>query len=158
MGKGNLGFLFDNNWHRFRMKFPITRHISSQYQNKQGKEGEAHWSPPNPQIIPLVSEIAKDGIDEVWTLPLMQITFVCFIYPVLLLTYAGQAAFVSKYLGVADAFHLSESIPNSKICFFFKFSFYDSWLARSTVLTTETINFQRIFSMYLLCYRCLLQQ
>ncbi|KAL0355023.1 UNVERIFIED_CONTAM: Potassium transporter 10 [Sesamum radiatum] len=42
----------------------------------------------------------------------IKITFICFIYPVLLLTYAGQAAFVSKHFGAADAFHLSESIPN----------------------------------------------
>ncbi|KAI3455102.1 hypothetical protein Pfo_011765 [Paulownia fortunei] len=45
----------------------------------------------------------------------IKITFVFFIYPVLLLTYAGQAAFVSKYFGAADAFHLSESIPNKNL-------------------------------------------
>ncbi|KAK4436804.1 Potassium transporter 2 [Sesamum alatum] len=45
----------------------------------------------------------------------IKITFICFIYPVLLLTYAGQAAFVSKYFGAADAFHLSESIPNKNL-------------------------------------------
>ncbi|KAL6584195.1 hypothetical protein OROMI_003484 [Orobanche minor] len=42
----------------------------------------------------------------------IKITFICFVYPVLLLTYAGQLAFVSKYFGTAEAFHLSESIPD----------------------------------------------
>ncbi|KAL7099355.1 hypothetical protein ACP275_09G079300 [Erythranthe tilingii] len=42
----------------------------------------------------------------------IKITFICFIYPVLLLTYAGQFAYVSKHLGAVDAFHLSESISN----------------------------------------------
>ncbi|KAL0415589.1 UNVERIFIED_CONTAM: Potassium transporter 2 [Sesamum latifolium] len=45
----------------------------------------------------------------------IKITFICFIYPVLLVTYAGQAAFVSKYFNAADAFHLSESIPNKNL-------------------------------------------
>ncbi|KAL8488085.1 hypothetical protein ACS0TY_023931 [Phlomoides rotata] len=45
----------------------------------------------------------------------IKITFVCFIYPVLLLTYAGQAAFISKNLGFAEAFHLSESIPDKNL-------------------------------------------
>ncbi|KAK6148010.1 hypothetical protein DH2020_018922 [Rehmannia glutinosa] len=45
----------------------------------------------------------------------IKITFICFIYPVLLLTYAGQSAFVSKYYGTDDAFHLSESIPNKTL-------------------------------------------
>ncbi|XP_042041571.1 potassium transporter 10-like [Salvia splendens] len=45
----------------------------------------------------------------------IKITFICFIYPVLLLTYAGQAAFVSKNLHVDGAFHLSESIPNRSL-------------------------------------------
>lgn len=46
----------------------------------------------------------------------MQVTFICFIYPVLLLTYAGQAAFIYKYFDSDAVFHLSESIPNSKLC------------------------------------------
>ncbi|KAG6404125.1 hypothetical protein SASPL_136365 [Salvia splendens] len=41
----------------------------------------------------------------------IKITFICFVYPVLLLTYAGQAAFISKNLHADGAFHLSESIP-----------------------------------------------
>ncbi|KAG6404129.1 hypothetical protein SASPL_136369 [Salvia splendens] len=47
----------------------------------------------------------------------IKITFICFVYPVLLLTYAGQAAFISKNLHADGAFHLSESIPRSKIYF-----------------------------------------
>ncbi|XP_042015632.1 potassium transporter 10-like isoform X2 [Salvia splendens] len=42
----------------------------------------------------------------------IKVTFICFVYPVLLLTYAGQAAFISKNLHADGAFHLSESIPN----------------------------------------------
>ncbi|KAH6797203.1 hypothetical protein C2S52_021757 [Perilla frutescens var. hirtella] len=45
----------------------------------------------------------------------IKITFICFIYPVLLLTYAGQAAFVSKNLHAEGAYHLSESIPNKSL-------------------------------------------
>ncbi|KAL1541770.1 potassium transporter 10-like isoform X2 [Salvia divinorum] len=45
----------------------------------------------------------------------IKITFICFIYPVLLLTYAGQAAFISKNLRVDGAFHLSESIPHGSL-------------------------------------------
>ncbi|KAL2515021.1 Potassium transporter 2 [Forsythia ovata] len=45
----------------------------------------------------------------------IKITFVCLIYPVLVLTYAGQTAFISKNLGTEDVFHLSESIPNKNL-------------------------------------------
>lgn len=45
----------------------------------------------------------------------IKVTFICFIYPVLLITYAGQAAFISKNLGVDGAIHLSESIPNKNL-------------------------------------------
>ncbi|KAG6753812.1 hypothetical protein POTOM_041811 [Populus tomentosa] len=42
----------------------------------------------------------------------IKITFVCLIYPVLILCYAGQAAFISKYWNGPEKFnHLSESIP-----------------------------------------------
>ncbi|XP_047954792.1 potassium transporter 25-like [Salvia hispanica] len=45
----------------------------------------------------------------------IKITFICFVYPVLLLTYAGQAAYISKNLHGDGAFHLSESIPNKDL-------------------------------------------
>lgn len=45
----------------------------------------------------------------------IKITFVCLIYPVLVLTYAGQTAFISKNLGTDDVFHLSESIPSKAL-------------------------------------------
>ncbi|XP_011003756.1 PREDICTED: potassium transporter 2-like isoform X3 [Populus euphratica] len=42
----------------------------------------------------------------------IKITFVCLIYPVLILCYAGQAAFISKHWNGPENFnHLSESIP-----------------------------------------------
>lgn len=43
--------------------------------------------------------------------PLLQITFVCLIYPVLVLCYAGQAAFISKNFHDDDYNHLSVSVP-----------------------------------------------
>ncbi|XP_071903576.1 potassium transporter 6 isoform X2 [Coffea arabica] len=43
----------------------------------------------------------------------LKVTFVCLIYPALIVCYAGQAAFISRYLGTKDAnVNLSESIPN----------------------------------------------
>ncbi|XP_028081595.1 potassium transporter 25-like isoform X2 [Camellia sinensis] len=49
------------------------------------------------------------------------VTFVCLIYPALVLCYAGQAAFISKNLGVSkDVFHLSESVPNRSIRHIFR--------------------------------------
>ncbi|XP_051115924.1 potassium transporter 10-like isoform X2 [Andrographis paniculata] len=45
----------------------------------------------------------------------IKITFICFIYPILLVTYAGQAAFIFNNFRVEDAFHLSESIPNKSL-------------------------------------------
>ncbi|EPS73025.1 hypothetical protein M569_01730, partial [Genlisea aurea] len=42
----------------------------------------------------------------------IKITFICLVYPVLLITYAGQAAFISRNLGGEEVLHLSESIPN----------------------------------------------
>ncbi|KAM2780878.1 hypothetical protein COP1_015970 [Malus domestica] len=41
----------------------------------------------------------------------IKMTFVCFIYPVLVLSYGGQAAYVSKNLDAKDFNHLSESMP-----------------------------------------------
>ncbi|KAJ4713588.1 Potassium transporter [Melia azedarach] len=44
----------------------------------------------------------------------IKITFVSFIYPLLLLSYAGQAAFISKHLNASYDFnHLSRSMPGS---------------------------------------------
>ncbi|CAL5439388.1 unnamed protein product [Camellia sinensis] len=49
------------------------------------------------------------------------VTFVCLIYPALVLCYAGQAAFISKNLGVSkDVFLLSESVPNRSIRHIFR--------------------------------------
>ncbi|KAF4385307.1 hypothetical protein G4B88_026590 [Cannabis sativa] len=41
----------------------------------------------------------------------IKITFVCLIYPVLVLSYAGQAAYISKNYTVDGFNHLSESVP-----------------------------------------------
>ncbi|XP_027125891.1 potassium transporter 25 isoform X1 [Coffea arabica] len=46
----------------------------------------------------------------------LKVTFVCLIYPALIVCYAGQAAFISRYLGTKDAnVNLSESIPNKNL-------------------------------------------
>lgn len=89
------------------------------------------------------------------TLPLMQITFICFVYPVLLLTYAGQAAFVSKNLRVDGAFHLSESIPNSKI----RLSSYVPLCPGSSVLIIDNDRYFResgacICCVVVVCFGC----
>lgn len=41
----------------------------------------------------------------------IKITFICLIYPVLVLCYAGQAAYISKNMHVEDFNHLGESVP-----------------------------------------------
>ncbi|KAL5748711.1 hypothetical protein ACOSQ2_026008 [Xanthoceras sorbifolium] len=49
----------------------------------------------------------------------IKITFICFIYPILLLCYTGQAAFISKNLYALEDFnHLTASVPDplSHIC------------------------------------------
>lgn len=46
-----------------------------------------------------------------WMMSLLQIAFLCLIYPVLLICYAGQAAYISKNLNVQDFNHLTESVP-----------------------------------------------
>ncbi|KAJ0048012.1 hypothetical protein Pint_16857 [Pistacia integerrima] len=44
----------------------------------------------------------------------IKMTFVSLIYPILILCYAGQAAFISKHLNASDNFnHLSTSMPRS---------------------------------------------
>lgn len=61
------------------------------------------------------------------SLSLLQVAFVFLVYPALVLSYAGQAAFISKHLvpNLVDLlpfidtepneyFHLTEAVPNSK--------------------------------------------
>ncbi|CAA0831775.1 Potassium transporter 6 [Striga hermonthica] len=45
----------------------------------------------------------------------IKVTFIYFIYPVLVVTYAGQCAYFSNYLSTPEAVHLSESIPNKTL-------------------------------------------
>ncbi|XP_058732389.1 potassium transporter 25-like [Vicia villosa] len=42
----------------------------------------------------------------------IKITFICLIYPLLVICYAGQAAFISKNLHIKDFNHLSQSVPS----------------------------------------------
>ncbi|MED6109188.1 hypothetical protein PIB30_031186 [Stylosanthes scabra] len=41
----------------------------------------------------------------------IKITFICLIYPILVLCYAGQAAYISRNLGARDFNHFSQSMP-----------------------------------------------
>ncbi|GAU12783.1 hypothetical protein TSUD_72690, partial [Trifolium subterraneum] len=41
----------------------------------------------------------------------IKITFICLIYPLLVICYAGQAAYISKNLHTQDFNHLSQSVP-----------------------------------------------
>lgn len=52
---------------------------------------------------------------------LMQITFACLVYPLLVFCYAGQAAYISKHLHASEDFnHLSKSVPGKLFhCFQF---------------------------------------
>ncbi|XP_054789053.1 potassium transporter 2-like isoform X1 [Prosopis cineraria] len=43
----------------------------------------------------------------------IKITFICLIYPLLVLNYAGQAAYISKNFNTEDFIHLSGSMPRS---------------------------------------------
>ncbi|KAL3512518.1 hypothetical protein ACH5RR_025235 [Cinchona calisaya] len=46
----------------------------------------------------------------------IKVTFVCLIFPALILCYAGQAAFISKHLGTSDDnVNLSESVPDKNL-------------------------------------------
>ncbi|OIV94171.1 hypothetical protein TanjilG_13788 [Lupinus angustifolius] len=50
-------------------------------------------------------------IIAVWLLFVSVIAFICLIYPLLILCYAGQAAYISKNLHAPDFNHLSQSMP-----------------------------------------------
>lgn len=56
----------------------------------------------------------------------IKVTFVCIVYPALLLTYDGQAVYISRHFGADDVFHLSESVP--KALSFFVFFLLLLWL------------------------------
>lgn len=71
------------------------------------------------------SESSREDLDGLFIL--LQIAFVCLVYPALVLSYAGQAAFISKNLiphddevvcathdASSEYFHLRESVPNRK--------------------------------------------
>ncbi|XP_052180470.1 potassium transporter 10-like [Diospyros lotus] len=69
----------------------------------------------------------------------IRVTFVCLIYPVLLLCYAGQAAFISKHFDVSkDSVHLSEAIPNRTIRHVFRiFSLFASVVGSQATITAS---------------------
>ncbi|XP_016651175.1 PREDICTED: potassium transporter 2 [Prunus mume] len=67
----------------------------------------------------------------------IKITFVCLIYPVLVLCYAGQAAYISKNLHVADFNHLSESIPHRIRHWFIALSLLASVVGSQATITAS---------------------
>ncbi|TQD72645.1 hypothetical protein C1H46_041830 [Malus baccata] len=65
----------------------------------------------------------------------IKMTFVCFIYPVLVLSYGGQAAYVSKNLDAKDFNHLSESMPRQIRHGFVVFSLLASVVGSQATIT-----------------------
>lgn len=88
---------------------------------------------------------------------LMQLTFVCLIYPALVLCYAGQAAFISKHWNGTENFnHLSESVPSKLFA-----DVLCCLMAASPGIYVSNLwkplQIQNIFVMSSYCYPCLLQ-
>ncbi|KAK9277854.1 hypothetical protein L1049_027411 [Liquidambar formosana] len=68
----------------------------------------------------------------------IKITFVCLIYPVLVICYAGQAAFISKNLHDSEDFnHLSESVPKSIRHVFIAWSLLASAVGSQATITAS---------------------
>ncbi|KAM7471064.1 hypothetical protein LguiA_009247 [Lonicera macranthoides] len=69
----------------------------------------------------------------------IKVTFVCLIYPALILCYAGQAAFISQNLSASeDVGHLSESAPNKMIHHVFAvFSLFASAVGSQATITAS---------------------
>ncbi|XP_024929724.3 potassium transporter 25 [Ziziphus jujuba] len=67
----------------------------------------------------------------------IKITFICLIYPVLVLCYAGQAAYISKNLHVEDFNHLSESVPRHIRHFFIVLSLLASAVGSQATITAS---------------------
>ncbi|XP_047338717.1 potassium transporter 1-like [Impatiens glandulifera] len=67
----------------------------------------------------------------------IKITFVSFVYPALFLCYAGQAAFISKHLGISDDIvHISESVSNRAIRHVFRvISLFSSAVGSQATIT-----------------------
>ncbi|KAF7822183.1 potassium transporter 25-like [Senna tora] len=67
----------------------------------------------------------------------IKITFICFIYPLLVLCYAGQVAYISKNLHVKDYNHLSESMPRHFKHVFILLSLFASAVGSQATITTS---------------------
>ncbi|PON60735.1 Potassium transporter [Trema orientale] len=67
----------------------------------------------------------------------IKITFICLIYPVLVLCYAGQAAYISKNLDVEGFNHLSESVPRHFRHIFVAFSILASAVGSQATITAS---------------------
>ncbi|XP_027340064.1 potassium transporter 25-like [Abrus precatorius] len=65
----------------------------------------------------------------------IKITFICLIYPLLVLCYAGQAAYISKNLGVQDFNHLSQSMPRHSKHLFIVLSLLSSAVGSQATIT-----------------------
>ncbi|CAM8921676.1 unnamed protein product [Rhodiola kirilowii] len=69
-------------------------------------------------------------------------TFIFLVYPILLLSYAGQAAFIAKNIGSSDSFnHISESIPGAifRHMFIFWSLFVSAVGSQATITATFSI-------------------
>ncbi|CAI8620063.1 unnamed protein product [Vicia faba] len=65
----------------------------------------------------------------------IKITFICLIYPLLVICYAGQAAFISKNLKTDNFNHLSQSVPSHSKHLFIVVSLLSSAVGSQATIT-----------------------
>lgn len=67
----------------------------------------------------------------------IKITFICLIYPLLVICYAGQAAYISKNLNTRDFNHLSQSVPRPSKHVFIVLSLLSSAVGSQATITAS---------------------
>lgn len=67
----------------------------------------------------------------------IKITFICLIYPLLVICYAGQAAYISKNLNTQDFNHLSQSVPRPSKHVFIVLSLLSSAVGSQATITAS---------------------
>ncbi|MCH80357.1 potassium transporter 8-like, partial [Trifolium medium] len=67
----------------------------------------------------------------------IKITFICLIYPLLVICYAGQAAYISKNLHARDFNHLSQSVPSHSKHIFIVLSLLSSAVGSQATITAS---------------------
>ncbi|KAK2385700.1 potassium transporter [Trifolium repens] len=67
----------------------------------------------------------------------IKVTFICLIYPLLVICYAGQAAYISKNLHARDFNHLSQSVPSHSKHIFIVLSLLSSAVGSQATITAS---------------------